>query len=168
VFLIPMLLSWHCLYSEQTSVEKAQIPEVLLPVVPYMFGGIVWALKAIHDEAQSCLMSWWAFLSHHFQSWAIYCWLPWTGLACLHHFKLVSKVCTSLTLTAWWLINVLVLTRCDAQPENLDGPGSHCHSHTKTDFLINKWDPGILWDQFGVRSDIMVCSDSTPFVWLPH
>ena len=34
----------------------------------------------------------------------------------------------------------------------------------KTDFLINMWDPGILWDQFGVRSDIMVCSDVASFI----
>lgn len=36
-------------------------------------------------------------------------------------------------------------------PENLDGPGSH-----KTDFLIKKFDPSILWDEFGIKSDIVV------------
>ena len=42
-------------------------------------------------------------------------------------------------------------------PDDLDGPGSHCCSHEKTDFLIKKFDPGILWDEFGIKSDIVVC-----------
>lgn len=52
----------------------------------------------------------------------------------------------------------IILFRCDARPENLDNPTgkSHRRSHAKTDFLINQWDPGILWDQFGIRSDIVV------------
>lgn len=59
----------------------------------------------------------------------------------------------------------LLFARCDARPDNLDRPGSHRRSHVKTDFLINTWDPGILWDQFGVRSDIVVCSDVAPFIY---
>jgi len=49
-------------------------------------------------------------------------------------------------------------SRCDALPTDLDGPGSHCRSHEKTDFLIKNFDPGILWDNFGVRYDIVVRS----------
>ena len=51
----------------------------------------------------------------------------------------------------------LCIPRCDARPENLDSPGSHRRSHEKTDFLVNNFDPGILWDDFGIRSDIVVC-----------
>ena len=47
--------------------------------------------------------------------------------------------------------------RCDALPTDLDGPGSHRRSHEKTDFLIKSFDPGILWDDFGIRHDIVVC-----------
>ena len=52
---------------------------------------------------------------------------------------------------------LILLCRCDAMPDNLDGPGSHCHTNEKTDFLIKAFDPGILWDDFGIQHDIVVC-----------
>ncbi|KAI9507792.1 hypothetical protein F5148DRAFT_1276064 [Russula earlei] len=64
-----------------------------------------------------------------------------------------------------WLVCIVLnwCPKCDARPENLDNPGSHCRSHAKTDFLINQWDPGILWDQFGIRSDIVPFTYSFPW-----
>ena len=50
------------------------------------------------------------------------------------------------------------ISRCDAKPTNLDGPGSHRRSHEKTDFLIKTFDPGILWDDYGIKHDIVVSS----------
>jgi len=49
------------------------------------------------------------------------------------------------------------ILRCDALPDNLDGPGSRRRSHEKTDFLMKNFDPGILWDEYGIRNDIVVC-----------
>ena len=49
------------------------------------------------------------------------------------------------------------ILRCDALPDNLDGPGSCRHSHEKMDFFIKNFDPGILWDEYGIRNDIVVC-----------
>ncbi|KAJ7470119.1 hypothetical protein B0H11DRAFT_1919941 [Mycena galericulata] len=46
--------------------------------------------------------------------------------------------------------------KCDAMPNNLDAPGARMCSHHKTDFLITCFDPGTLWDDFGIRSDIVV------------
>jgi len=40
---------------------------------------------------------------------------------------------------------------------DLDGPGSHQHAHAKTDFFIKNFDPEILWDDFGIWHDIVVC-----------
>ena len=51
---------------------------------------------------------------------------------------------------------VLTLHRCDAEPNDLDAPGSHRRTHEKTDFLIKNFDPGILWDEYGIRADIVV------------
>src|ERR1700678_1526443 len=34
----------------------------------------------------------------------------------------------------------------------------------KTDFLLRNFDPGILWDDFGIRSDIVVCYLSPCFI----
>ena len=47
--------------------------------------------------------------------------------------------------------------RCDAHPNDLDAEDTRRRSHQKTDFLITSFDPGVLWDDFGVRSDIVVC-----------
>jgi len=46
--------------------------------------------------------------------------------------------------------------RCDAHPNNLDRGGAHWQNHEKTDFLIGVWDPGILWNDFGIQADIVV------------
>ena len=46
--------------------------------------------------------------------------------------------------------------RCDAHPKNLDAGGARQRNHEKMDFLIGAWDPGTLWDDFGIRADIVV------------
>ena len=51
----------------------------------------------------------------------------------------------------------MIIGRCDAKPTNLNAPGSHQHTHEKTDFLIKNFDPGILWDEYGIRADVVVC-----------
>lgn len=43
-----------------------------------------------------------------------------------------------------------------AKPENLDVPDARRHTHEKTDFLIECFDPGIIWSDYGVRSDVVV------------
>ncbi|KAF8889756.1 hypothetical protein CPB84DRAFT_1816420 [Gymnopilus junonius] len=56
-----------------------------------------------------------------------------------------------------WLATIVSnwCPKCDAKPDNLDDPSSHRRSHEKTDYLIKNFDPGILWDEFGIRSDIV-------------
>jgi hypothetical protein len=41
----------------------------------------------------------------------------------------------------------------------LDVGNAHLHNHRKTEFLINNWDPGTLWTDFGVHADVslIVC-----------
>ena len=48
------------------------------------------------------------------------------------------------------------IIRCDAKPDDLDAEGAHRRSHEKTDFMIRNFDPGILWDDYGIRSDVVV------------
>jgi hypothetical protein len=55
------------------------------------------------------------------------------------------------------LLSIITAVRCDAHPNDLDAEDTRRRSHQKTDFLISTFDPGILWDDFGVRSDIVVC-----------
>lgn len=52
--------------------------------------------------------------------------------------------------------NFELLSRCDARPENLDDKNAHCRSHERSDFIIQSFDPGIVWDEHGIRSDIVV------------
>ena len=67
-----------------------------------------------------------------------------------------------LTAIVYQLMNF----RCDARPDNLDDPGSHRRSHEKTDYLIKNFDPTILWDEYGIRHDIVVCDHSSVVVFL--
>ena len=48
--------------------------------------------------------------------------------------------------------------RCDAHRSNLDGPDSHQCSHEKTDLYIKSYDQRVLWDDFGIRHNIVVCT----------
>jgi len=48
------------------------------------------------------------------------------------------------------------ISRCLAKPNFLDDASARRRTHEKTDFLINSFDPGILWDDFGIRSDVVV------------
>lgn len=50
------------------------------------------------------------------------------------------------------------MLRCEATPNNLDDPHANLRSHEKTKLLIRKFDPGIIWDNYGVRDDVEVCS----------
>ncbi|KAI9430611.1 hypothetical protein H4582DRAFT_2113755 [Lactarius indigo] len=63
-----------------------------------------------------------------------------------------------------WLAASLTLSyvRCDALPADLDGSGSHQRPHTKTDLLIKMFDPTVLWDDFGLRHNIVPFTYSLP------
>jgi hypothetical protein len=59
------------------------------------------------------------------------------------------------------------LCRCDANPDNLDAGGARMRSQLKTEFLVNNWDPDILWSDFGVRVDMVVSRlQQCPFSFL--
>ena len=55
------------------------------------------------------------------------------------------------------LARILTVTcSCEAAPGNLDNPNVNMRCHDKTDFLIRQFDPGIIWDFYGIRSDVIV------------
>ncbi|GLB38138.1 hypothetical protein LshimejAT787_0500030 [Lyophyllum shimeji] len=43
--------------------------------------------------------------------------------------------------------------KCDARPDCLDDPALR-RSHAKTEFIISCFDPGILWTDYGIRTDV--------------
>ncbi len=44
-------------------------------------------------------------------------------------------------------------------PDKLDSGTGHRRTHEKTDYLINSFDPGVLWDAFGIYEDVVVSYD---------
>ncbi|KAJ7220735.1 hypothetical protein GGX14DRAFT_532634 [Mycena pura] len=52
--------------------------------------------------------------------------------------------------------------KCDAFPDNLDTDGTHLRTRTKTEALIMCFDPGILWDDYGIRADIAPFTNDFP------
>ncbi|KAJ6630400.1 hypothetical protein B0H10DRAFT_2160321 [Mycena sp. CBHHK59/15] len=49
-----------------------------------------------------------------------------------------------------------------AHPDHLDAEGARLRTKTKTDTLIMCFDPGILWDDYGIRSDIVPYTHDFP------
>ncbi|KAI9429150.1 hypothetical protein BJY52DRAFT_1353967 [Lactarius psammicola] len=50
----------------------------------------------------------------------------------------------------------------DSFLSNLDGPESHRRSHEKTNLLVKTFDPSVLWDDFGLRHNIVPFTCSFP------
>ena len=53
-------------------------------------------------------------------------------------------------------------SRCLAKLDFLDDANARRKTHEKTDFLINSFNPGMLWDDFGIRSDMVVSQKLFP------
>ncbi|KAJ8095642.1 hypothetical protein PM082_022988 [Marasmius tenuissimus] len=64
-----------------------------------------------------------------------------------------------------WLAGIVQgwCPKCDATPDKLDEtPHTHLRSRTTREFMITIFDPGTLWDDYGVRSDITVFTHQFP------
>ncbi|KAF6755243.1 hypothetical protein DFP72DRAFT_811830 [Ephemerocybe angulata] len=52
--------------------------------------------------------------------------------------------------------------KCMARPENLDDPTAGRRTHELTDALVEAKAPGILWDEYGIRDDVVPFTHSFP------
>ncbi|KAH8980296.1 hypothetical protein EDB86DRAFT_2835417 [Lactarius hatsudake] len=52
--------------------------------------------------------------------------------------------------------------KCDAMPDKLDSGIGHRRTHEKTDYLIDNFSPGVLWDVFGIYKDVVPFTHSFP------
>jgi hypothetical protein len=68
---------------------------------------------------------------------------------------IIQGWCPKFVFVYYFLFPYSSLTRCTAQPEDLEGPLilHHCE-HTK--MLVEAFELGDLWDDYGVVSDIVV------------
>lgn len=54
------------------------------------------------------------------------------------------------------------LTRCTATPDNLEGDSIlRCREHTE--LLVETFELGVLWDEYGIVGDVVVSSLFLPF-----
>ncbi|KAJ6490015.1 hypothetical protein C8R45DRAFT_1138948, partial [Mycena sanguinolenta] len=64
-----------------------------------------------------------------------------------------------------WLAGIVQnwCPKCDAPPDHLDDAENvHLRTESATDIMIRNFDPGILWDEFGVRSDVVPFTHGFP------
>ncbi|KAI0245101.1 hypothetical protein BJV78DRAFT_1141423, partial [Lactifluus subvellereus] len=63
-----------------------------------------------------------------------------------------------------WLAGIMQgwCLKCNAPPDHLDRPISHRRTHEKTDFLVGAWDPGTLWNDFGIHADVIPFTHGFP------
>ncbi|KDQ50016.1 hypothetical protein JAAARDRAFT_211946 [Jaapia argillacea MUCL 33604] len=56
-----------------------------------------------------------------------------------------------------WLCGIVQgwCPKCNAQPDNLDDPDAQRRTAAKTEYYISIFDPGVLWDDFGIRADVV-------------
>ncbi|KAJ6533564.1 hypothetical protein B0H19DRAFT_1324326 [Mycena capillaripes] len=62
----------------------------------------------------------------------------------------------------WLRTGAQSVLSCDAHPDHLDVEGARLRTRTKTETLIQCSDPGILWGDYGVRSDIVPFTNDFP------
>lgn len=56
--------------------------------------------------------------------------------------------------------------RCFGDPNDLDASGGR-RTHDITELFIDGFDPGILWDKYGIIQDVVVCaSASYLIIWM--
>ena len=69
-------------------------------------------------------------------------------------------VCVDLVMHFRLLFNLKLISihRCRALPNNLDGPdSSDQRSRVHTEFLIGKCELGVLYKDYGIVGDVVVC-----------
>ncbi|KAJ7219449.1 hypothetical protein GGX14DRAFT_533211 [Mycena pura] len=66
-----------------------------------------------------------------------------------------------------WLAGIVQnwCPKCEAHPDHLDdgsAENARLRSRTKTEALITRFDPGILWDDYGIRGDVVPFTNGFP------
>ncbi|KAL0565589.1 hypothetical protein V5O48_016435 [Marasmius crinis-equi] len=56
-----------------------------------------------------------------------------------------------------WLSGIVSgwCAKCTNPPDQLDRPNANRRTTKKTEFIVQKFDPGIAWDDYGIRSDVV-------------
>ena len=102
-------------------------------------------------------MLWRSFSTSYLQPWALHCWLSRAGSPCLHCTRMVRTVCchgpSSYSKFDWFC-------SCTSKDLTVTG-GRRSRRHTET--LVSELELGVLWDEYGLVGDLVVCHLVGPF-----
>lgn len=73
--------------------------------------------------------------------------------------------CVTFILCIFSLLRSHSASRCLAKPNFLDDASARRRTHEKTELLFDSFDSRILWDDFGIRSDVVVSQLSSQLFW---
>ena len=73
----------------------------------------------------------------------------------MHCSRMVSQVCFYYTKQSIPIPDLVVI-RCTAHQDDLDGGGGR-RSRDHTELLVSELELGVLWDEYGLVGDIVVC-----------
>jgi hypothetical protein len=108
-----------------------------------------------HDNTGGCSFSRWSFQKGYLRAWPIYCRLSRTGTAGLHRARLVPKVRVTAThKIRGTLTNKLF--RCTAPAADLDSKRHVRRSQAHTELVVEAFELGVLWDEYGLVGDVVV------------
>lgn len=99
-------------------------------------------------------MSRWALSTCYIWPWTIYRRLSRTSLVNLYRSRVVPEVSHISGIT---FFHISEFCRCVARPGNLDAPDARRRTQSTTDFIVRTLDRDILWNDFGLRADVLVC-----------
>jgi len=143
-------------HSNQETSREGSIPKILPTIISRLPRSYFCTPQGRNDNPRGCKMSRWTLPSCYIWYWTVYSRLSRTSLVGGYRSGLVPKVCPWSLLSGSAANNHQPGLRCDANPNDLDAENARRRSHQKTEFLITSFDPGVLWDDFGVRSDVVV------------
>ena len=112
-------------------------------------------MEGWHDKPQSHSLPGQTFSMRCLFIRTLHCWLPQASVVGINCSGMVPEVCKSLHCLSMLIVGWSNY-RCDARPENLDNKAAHRQSHERSDFIISQFDPGIVWLQHGIWSDVIV------------
>ena len=148
-------LNWILSHSKQEGTREGTLPKILPTIILCLSSSYFCTPQGRNDNSRGCQMSGWPLLLCCVWYWTIYSQLSRAGLVGSRGSGLVPKVYS-------WILsdstpNNQPGLRCDMHPNNLDAEGARQRSHQKTEFLIICFNTGALWDDFRLRSDVVVC-----------
>ena len=147
-------------FSYKVACWVCRLSSVPLAVISCVIGNYIFFPQTRNDNTRGCVMPGRPLLSHYMGIWTLYCRLPWTGAPFLYCAGLVCKVCHSLSIL-FPITNVILmfLQRCRAPSGQLDNDegGYDRRSKAHTDYLCTRCEMSLLYENYGIIGDIIVC-----------